>query len=138
MTPESFKTALLDAKQSLTDTMTDREMHLAAAADAADRIVQLRRTIVSLSVLCNEPTELEAIGITDSIRSVMGSAQAGLTVREVREALATQGFDLTTQKNADAAITVVLNRLAEAGEIRKGEVTRAGKTVAGYAGPKVR
>jgi hypothetical protein len=136
--PASFKAALQDAKKSLAETVEARDRHVKEAAEADTQIVQLRRTIVSLSVLCNEPTELESMGITESIRNVMKTVPNALSVQGVKAHLAAHGFDLTSQKHADAAITTVLNRLVEAKEIRKGEANISGKVVATYAGPKVK
>lgn len=136
---DSFKTALADAKTALQKTTEDRRAHLAAAADDDIKIVQLRRTIVGLSALCGEDPELESMGLTDAVRLVMKGAINSLTVRQVKDALGAHGFDqLSEARNAEASITVVLNRLAEAGEIRKGETRNGTKVVAMYTGPKVR
>lgn len=133
-----MKMALQEAKRFLTTAIADRDKAIAAQADAELRIIQYRRAVVSLAVVCNEVPELESMGLTDSVRVVMKDATTAKSVREVKEALATVGFDLSTHKNADASVTTVLNRLAEAKEIRKVEAHQNGKTFFTFLGPKGR
>jgi hypothetical protein len=100
---------------------------LAIAAKQRDvleqRIARLRQTIASLDVLIegdlehSEVTqELQVVGITDAVRNALKIANGARTAIEVRDWLASSGYDLSDQENPLASIHTILKRLVKAGE----------------------
>jgi hypothetical protein len=81
-----------------------------------ERLTQLAQTIGTLSRLIGlQPTV--PLSITDAVRLAM-RAGVPMTPPEVRDRLASIGFDLSSYSNELAVIHTVLRRLNEAAEIR--------------------
>src|SRR5262245_35308808 len=119
MKEDAFRAALDVAKQRLANAEEARENALQRVKASEDEIAQLRRVIVSLAALCGETTDMETIGITEACRTVMRAAANSVTLKEVKTLLTDIGFDLSTQKNADASVQAILNRLVDAKEIQR-------------------
>jgi hypothetical protein len=84
------------------------------------RLAQLRLIISNLGELCALPAERRPsrdLGLTDACRSALRASLGGLTAAQVRERLASLGFDASQYSNLLASIHVILKRLVAAGEI---------------------
>jgi hypothetical protein len=108
MSTDDYRRALEAATREYERAMADR-----AALD--DRLAQLKQTIASLTKLCGyEPTV--SWGLTEACRTLLRSARTPLTAVELRDRLASVGFDLDRYSNALAAVHTVLKRMTESGE----------------------
>jgi hypothetical protein len=91
------------------------ETALADRARLEKRLGELQQTIGSLCRLCGlEPTV--PFGLTEACRLILRSASRPVTAVEVRDRLATMGFDLSRYANVMATVHTVLRRMREAGE----------------------
>jgi hypothetical protein len=106
--PSSYRPALDEAIREYERAVADR-----AVLDA--RIAQLQQTIGTLTKLCGL-TPTVAFGLTDACRLVLRNAGTPMTAVQVRDRLASIGFDLEKYANSLAAIHTVLKRLEESGE----------------------
>ena len=93
-------------------------------------IANLRKTITALSAMCSEEPGIDKLGITDSVIGAMSETPFSWTTAEVVSALDGMGFDLTSQKNAQASVHAVLARLAQKGKIAR--VANARKSEQGH------
>ena len=82
-----------------------------------ERIDQLHEAIATLTRLCGL-TPTIPWGITDACRTVLRNSARPMTPVEVRNRLASIGFDLARYSNDLSAIHTVLKRLNRAGELR--------------------
>src|SRR6059036_3101712 len=82
-----------------------------------ERIDQLHEAIATLTRLCGL-TPTVPWGITDACRTVLRNSARPMTPVEVRNRLASIGFDLARYSNDLSAIHTVLKRLNRAGELR--------------------
>jgi hypothetical protein len=136
---EGYRSSLEDARRDLEHALKAREVSVQTTKDWDAKIVQLRRIVVSLAAYVGEASEMESMGITEAIRTVMNAATTRLKVRHVKDELTNLGFDLAGQDNADASIQAVLNRLVDKKEIRReSERDKHGRNVAVYVGPNVK
>jgi hypothetical protein len=129
----TYGSALDHARAELEEALGDLEEWDQRLDALRTKVVQLRRTVTALSVLCNEPTGMDDLGITDACRVVMDNATHPLTTKRAMQLLEELGFDLASQKNAAASVTTVLGRLEAKGRIRRG--VRDGDTM--WIGPHV-
>src|SRR5580704_2210134 len=138
VTDETYLGALHRARKHLELTLRDRDEAERRLKEIDTKVTRLRRVVVSLSDICGEPTELTSLGITEACRTVMANASEKLRMRGVKDGLTALGFDLSTQKNADASVMAILTRLVTAGEIRRQIVkTSEGRTYTLFLGPGV-
>jgi hypothetical protein len=104
-----------DYRRALDAASREYERAMAERAALDDRLAQLKQTIASLTKLCGyQPTV--PWGLTEACRTLLRSAGTPLTAVELRDRLASVGFDLDRYSNALAAVHTVLKRLAESGE----------------------
>jgi len=104
-----------DYRRALDAASREYEIALAERAKLDDRLAQLKQTIGSLTKLCGyEPSV--SWGLTEACRTLLRSARTPLTAVELRDRLASVGFDLDRYSNALAAVHTVLKRLTESGE----------------------
>src|SRR5437773_5278373 len=82
-----------------------------------ERIDQLLEAIGTLTKLCGL-TPSVPWGITDACRTVLRNAARPMTPVDVRNRLASIGFDLARYSNDLSAIHTVLKRLNQSGELR--------------------
>jgi hypothetical protein len=82
-----------------------------------DRLAQLSQTIGTLNRLLGL-TPTVPLGLTDACRLALRGAGLPLTPLELRDRLASIGFNLAVYTNELSAIHTILKRLNEAGEIR--------------------
>jgi hypothetical protein len=115
----TYQAALKDARAAF-DAATQR---LAAinieAYNLNDEINRLRRTITALAALCSEEPMIDTLGITESCLEVMDNERGTVTTVDVAKALEARGFDMASQKNANASVHAILSRLARRGRIEK-------------------
>jgi hypothetical protein len=108
MSTDHYRRALDAAAREYEQAMADR-------AALETRIAQLQQTIGTLTRLCGfEPTV--QWGLTDACRTLLRAAGRPLTPIEMRDRLASVGFDLSRYSNALAAVHTTVKRLAESGE----------------------
>jgi hypothetical protein len=106
-----------DYRQALEAAIAEYETLGARRREIDARLSQLAQTIGALNRLCGfAPTA--PWGLTDACRLVLKNAAAPLTPTEVRDRLASIGFDLSRHSNPLASIHTVLKRLNRAGELR--------------------
>jgi hypothetical protein len=138
VTDETYLAALHRAKKHLDLTLQNRDLAERRLKEIDAEVTRLRRVVVSLSDICGEPTELTSLGITEACRTVMANASEKLRMRGVKDGLTALGFDLSSQKNADASVMAILTRLVTAGEIRRQVMkTSEGRTYTLFLGPNV-
>jgi hypothetical protein len=138
VTDETYLGALHRARKHLELTLRDRDEAERRLKEIDTKVTRLRRVVVSLSDICGEPTELTSLGITEACRTVMANASEKLRMRGVKDELTALGFDLSSQKNADASVMAILTRLVTAGEIRRQIMkTSEGRTYTLFLGPNV-
>jgi hypothetical protein len=132
-----YKTVLETAQNELSDLMLEK-------AGINDRIAKLRESILALSKLVSEDLEdhpllaaefvqLSEVGLTDAIRGVLKNANAAtpesfLIPTDVRDRLKAAQFNLDKYKNEMAAITTVLYRLDDLGQVETGKNSETEKT----------
>jgi hypothetical protein len=123
---------LADYRRALDAAVREYEQALAERTALDGRLAQLQQTINTLSRLCGlQPTV--PWGLTDACRTILRNAARPLTAIEVRDRLASIGFDLGRYANPLAAIHTVLKRLTAAGDVSAGD--RRGAVRAVYALP---
>ncbi len=106
-----------DYRRALDAAIAEYEALGAKRRDIDERLAQLAQTIGTLNRLCGlVPTV--PWGLTDACRLVLRNAAVPLTPPEVRDRLASIGFDLSRYSSQLAAIHTVLKRLNKAGELR--------------------
>jgi hypothetical protein len=115
----TFRAAFNEARESF-DKATSR-LHLieSEARTLKEEILQLRRTITALAPLCSADPRVDKLGITDVCAEVMNMIPDIATTAQVVQWIEIYGFDISTQKNAEASVHAVLTRLAEDGKIEK-------------------
>lgn len=125
-----YELALKHARQELELLAVEEKESEERGVRRRERIAHLRRTVTALAALCDQPADIEAIGITEACLTVMMAARRALTTAEVEAKIAELGFDVASQNNPKASVNAVLNRLASAGKISK-ELSSAGANDAG-------
>jgi hypothetical protein len=103
------------------------------------RIARLKQTIASLDSLiegeeaASEWKQSEQVGITDACRQALKVANGPRTAIEIRDWLASSGYELSEQENALASIHTVLKRLVKAQEAAAGK-NKEGKATYEWVG----
>jgi len=116
---DTYRAALKEARTSF-DTAKQRRAQITLELSELDEdISRLRRTITALSAMCSESPGFDKLGITNACLEAMEQAPIDLTTSDVVDNLKSMGFDIASQKNANASIHAVLTRLAKAGKITK-------------------
>jgi hypothetical protein len=105
-----------DYRRALETAIREYETLTRQRGEIDERVAQLTQTIGSLTRLCGLTATVEW-GLTDACRLVIRNAGRSLTAVEVRDRLASIGFDLSKYSNELASIHTVLKRLNQAGEI---------------------
>jgi hypothetical protein len=138
----SYKNAI-EAAQAETQTLLQQR----ASIDA--RLAQLRRTIESLSSLVKDTPEYDPTceaspagtriaiaesGITDAIRQLLSRFRAPFTPVRLRDALAKEGFDISSYASVLTVIHNTLKRLEKQGEVT---LVRSPDGIVAYALPKM-
>jgi hypothetical protein len=120
----AYKAALKEARESFQRARTRLGAIQFETYTLNEQIARLRRTITALSALCSENPFADQFGITDACMEVMDLQEGEVTTADVVKGLENIGFDLASQKNANASVHAVLTRLAAKGKIEKvdGEV----------------
>ncbi|MGE5246186.1 MAG: hypothetical protein ACM3SQ_18325 [Betaproteobacteria bacterium] len=112
-----MKNAADDYRRALEAAIAEYEALGARRREIDERLGQLAQTIGTLNRLCGfVPTV--PWGLTDACRLVLRNAAVPLTPTDVRDRLASMGFDLSRYSNELASIHTVLKRLNRAGELR--------------------
>jgi hypothetical protein len=116
---DTYRKALKESRTSY-DANKARELVLTRELNAIkDENVRLRRTITALAAMCSESPGIDKLGITDAVREVMAEAPFDMTTQWVVDSLDSMGFDIDSQKNANASVHAVLSRLAKDATIKK-------------------
>jgi hypothetical protein len=136
MTPPqiaTYKAALKEARNAF-HVAAERMAELSRESNRlAGEIARLRRTITALAALCSEEPGFDDLGITDVVSELMEREELELTSADVVKELESMGFDLSSQKNANASVHAILSRMATQGKIKK--VIGEDRTVS-WRGPK--
>ena len=119
MADEVFKPAFDEAKAKLFEAKERREHAENEMHAAAQDIVQYRRAVAALAVLCGEDVE-DSIGVTDAVRQLFQLFSTWMSVKDVKERIEMVGGSIADLKNPDASIQSVMNRLSTAGELQPG------------------
>ena len=109
-------TTIDDYRRALETAIREYETLMRQRGEIDERIAQLKQTIGSLTRLCGLTATVEW-GLTDACRLVIRNAGRSLSAIEVRDRLASIGFDLSRYSNELASIHTVLKRLNQAGEV---------------------
>ena len=119
MSPETYKTALEQAKIDLQHAKERRLMAIEEQDEAEKQIAQLRQTVAALSALCGEEfVEADEFGLTDAIRFVLRTNPGfAFLPQEVKVKLDQMGFKTEKYNNILASIHTVLKRLVLKGEV---------------------
>jgi len=132
MNADSYHQARNNAVKDLAEAVNDAKL-------LEQRIARLKQTIASLDALiegeeaASEFKQSAQIGITDACREALKVASNPRTAIEVRDWLASSGYELSEQENALASIHTVLKRLTKAGEAAAG-TNKDGKTTYEWIG----
>lgn len=114
-----YREALAKARESFDRSTSELQEAEKAHARLEQEIANLRKTITALSAMCSEEPGLDKLGITDSVIEAMSDTPYSWTTGEVVGALDGMGFDLASQKNAQASVHAVLARLAQKGKLKR-------------------
>ena len=83
--------------------------------------------------MCSENSRFDDFGITDAVKQAMASERTLVTTNDVIQKLVEIGFDIKSQKNVQASVHTILQRLAVRELIER--VEDDGKAVK-WKGPK--
>jgi hypothetical protein len=129
----TYRAALNEARASF-DQATKRLEEIESESFRLSKdISRLRRTITALAAMCSEDPAMDNLGITDSCLEVMQLEQRTVTTAQVAKLLEERGFDLASQRNANASVHAVLSRLAGKEKITK--ITEEGTDAVRWRGP---
>ncbi len=132
----TYRAALIEARASFDRAKTRLRELTEESFELEDEIGRLRRTITALAAMCSEEPYLDNLGITDSCMEVMEEERATVSTADVVKALEARGFDMASQKNAQASVHAVLSRLAKKGKIeRVSEASVGTSAVVFWRGP---
>ncbi|MDD5544929.1 MAG: helix-turn-helix domain-containing protein [Acidobacteriia bacterium] len=120
MTKETYQEALKQAEKELSD-LNIKLSNLIKNKNAIDRrIAKVSGTIAGLKSLIDEDdTDIQNLGLTDACRDVLRSVYHSLTVKEVCERLQEEGFDTAKYVRPDSAVATIMQRLHERGEAKR-------------------
>jgi hypothetical protein len=120
-----YKSSFENARAELA-RVQERKLALGQELEQCDKqIVALIQAMRAIAPLVGEKppdlpasdAEMVAGGMTDCIRVILKKAAEPLTASEIRESLASIGFEMDSYSNPLATIHTVLRRLAESGEV---------------------
>jgi hypothetical protein len=117
----TYRESLNEARSSFKAGKKRKEELTAEVNRLNYELVRLRRTITALAAMCSEGTGFDKLGITDMCFEVMEDTPFSLTTQEVVDRLEDSGYDINSQKNANASVHAVLTRLAKSERITKVE-----------------
>jgi len=106
-----------DYRRALAAAVREYDSLAQQRLDVDKRLAAVAQTIGTLSRLCGLTIPM-TWGLTDACRLVMRAGGVPMTAREVRDRLASIGFDLTRYTNELSAVHTILKRLNESGELR--------------------
>jgi hypothetical protein len=106
-----------DYRRALETAIREYEALGEQRQDIDKRLAEIAQTIGTLSRLCGL-TPTVPLGLTDACRLVIRGAGVPVTPSDVRQRLASIGFDLSKYANDLAAIHTILKRLNASGELR--------------------
>jgi chromosome segregation ATPase len=132
MSPQTYETALEEAKKELAQAIEDLGEAEQKVQDLGERISNLRQTVTVLSKLCGvENVEVEdALGLTEAIRRTFVDAPLKtFAVQDMRLALEARGFNTRKYGNLLASIHTVIGRLEAKQKIEKVGDNTAGKPI---------
>jgi hypothetical protein len=119
----------IDLTSMWSDLLSERERLISLRTDLETELIDVRNKISHLDSavghlapligIAEAPNKLNGMGITDAVRLVLERARMRLSPQEVREWLATNGFDLSGLTAPMASIYKVLSRLEESKEIER-------------------
>ena len=121
--PIDYKSWFENAKTEL-QKVQEEKAGLELAAIQCDRqvaaLIQTMNAIaplvgeLPLTLPASEEAEIAAVGMTDSIRTILTEAGEPLTASEIRDRLEQKGLDIKSYSNPLANIHTILRRLTEA------------------------
>ena len=114
-----YPTLYQDAKAELLKLQEEKAELGRALEDRERQIAALIQTLNAIAPLVGEESieaEMPPSGMTDSIRGILSDSGDPLSAAEIRDRLATMGFDMKSYFNPLATIHTVLRRLTESGE----------------------
>jgi hypothetical protein len=128
----TYLKALDEARQQF-KVSTERQTVLQSQlVETEHEIGRLRRTITALSAICSEHSTFHDLQITVAVRQVMTEELGLVTTKDVVQRLEEIGFDVRSQKNPQASVHTILQRLATKDLIERVDY---GKTIM-WKGPK--
>jgi hypothetical protein len=116
MTDKVYREAFERAKTDLALAVAKKTQAEKDAVEATEQVLQLRRTITALAIMCGENVE-DSMGLTEAVRAVIGSEWR--TFRYIKEQVEQLGVALVDLRNPDASILSVLNRLVATNEFEQ-------------------
>lgn len=135
MTENHYKQALEAARKESEELIREARMMAVKLQQTESRIVQLEKTIIALESLSEEePIEgksdvaddasdsLSDLGLADACREVLKSKARFMTPIEIRDTLASQGYELAKYTNPLASIHGVLKRFEASGIVYSTEI----------------
>lgn len=115
----AYRTALKEARASY-DKARDRLIDIEVESRTLnEEVAKLKRTITALAAMCSESPNVDKLGITDACVEAIQLFHWPVSTSEVVIGLDTLGFDMQSQKNANASVHAILSRLAKDGKIKK-------------------
>jgi len=115
----SFRAALKDARAAFEEKSTRLGAIEMEASTLKVEILKLRRSITALAPLCSEDPRVDKLGITDVCIEAMNIIPDTVSTADVVRWIEMYGYDISSQKNADASVHAILSRLADKGTIKK-------------------
>lgn len=118
MSPETYRSALAQAKKDLDDAKRRYTQAIEEQENAEEDIVELRQTVAALSKLCGEQFkgEDDEFGLRDAIRLALKTHGNPLTALQVRNRLEQLGYSVSSE-NSLPSIHTILKRLVLKGEL---------------------
>jgi hypothetical protein len=129
----TYRKALTEAREQFRASTGRRDALQRELTQTEDEIARLRRTITALSAMCSEDSIFDDFGITGAVKEAMAKERTLVTTNDVIQKLLEIGFDIKSQKNVQASVHTVLQRLANRELIER--VEDDGKIVK-WKGPK--
>ena len=128
-----YRNALEEAREQF-KVSTERQNLLRVQLMATESdVARLRRTITALAAMCSEPSTFDDLGLTDAVKEVMTKEPVLVTTTDVVQKVEEIGFDVKSQKNVQASVHTILQRLCKRELIQR--VEDDGRTVR-WKGPK--
>lgn len=115
----TYRESLKEARSSFDQAKNRKHEITLELVRLNDDLVRLRRTITALAAMCSESPGFDKMGITDACIEVMENTCFSLSTSEVVDRIEEMGFDIASQKNANASVHAVLARLAKNNKITK-------------------